>query len=155
MEKLALIISGAAFLVAFGHLLWNVFVWHAAGPRVETEVHQAPFESEHVRIELMGMLVRNAGRSAVDVIAAGLLSETDQWVELPDKPDLPAPQLPYRLQPGEQIDWSLRFVDPLRDRLASQGYAGTVRLRGFVNLGNGKRVISRQRLLVAVPADAT
>lgn len=153
MELAAVGISIVALLVSVVHLLWNVFVWHAGGPRVEVEVQQNALEVGNARVEFMTLLARNIGRSPVDVLGCGLMSESDDWIPLPDEPDMPAPELPYRLKPAEQIDWSLLFVDPLREDLQGRGYTGVVQVWGFVTLGTGKRATSRLPLLVAVDLD--
>lgn len=152
MEIAAILISFVALAVSLGHLLWNVFAWRWTGPWVRVEISQSPFEHDLIRLDLLALIVRNAGRSEVSVIGVGLLSETDEWIDLPDEPDYSSqPELPYRLKPGEQIDWGLLFVDRLRIELHSKGYRGVVPVRGFANLGNGKQVRSKEPIQVIVP----
>ncbi len=141
-----LVFAVAACVLACLSLGWQVASWIYEGPRVRVEnrfgfrVSSLPAEP----VDMIFVTARNVGRSPVQVRWWGFMDDQNRVLDLGDglwdglRP-------PFTLDARHSTTWGVPRL-PLVRALSEQPSSTHARLRGYADLGSGKRAVARRRL---------
>lgn len=142
IDVVNLVIGMLALIGAVIALVWRFIEWRLTGSIVRVDTRNAVTiaglpTGDHRAITITA---HNIGRTGVAVTGWGLKlpDDTDFVMFIPNANG--GPSLPHTLHPGHEASWLIMW-DDLRATIEKLG--PDTKLRGFVHLGTGARVVSK------------
>jgi hypothetical protein len=142
----ALVIAIVGLFLAIASLLWQAWVWSASGPKVQVDTTDAVVaRSKTDGFAGVAVVARNCGRTDTQITGWGVLCRYEEpaskvWFPYPsDEPESDPIILTIAAQ--HQATWYARNVDLTRAAAGRQ-----MRVAGYVRLGTGRKVVSKQWL---------
>lgn len=146
LNVVTLIIATLGLVLAVVSLVWQVVAWSFTGSRI---VVQTRYAYGVVERQLQGkyasITARNVGRTAASITGWGLQLPGDESVVSMSPSPMNTP-VPVTLEPGHEQSWYLYLPD-IQETLRSSG-GGNVEVPGFVNVGTGRRVLSKEKIKI-------
>ncbi len=166
MDTVTLVIAVVGLVLSVASLTWQVSTFLLSGARVRCELRHvgvAPgrtwasvpprnplrlppeLTEQGFTDERLAVIARNVGRLPVSVERYALMFGAGiNFGSV--RPESHEPQLPHRLEPGEQATWMLSLAEA-RD-IVSHARKGPQRAWMTVELGNGKTVRTRETAVI-------
>lgn len=129
-------------------LVWRFVEWRLTGSVVKVNLNHATLLMNDGTVganKAVSITAQNVGRTSVSVTGWGLEIDPQETIVMFQAEPWMGPALPYTLEPGHEASW-LMFKAGVRERLATLSRGPATPLRGFVNLGTGKRARSKRAL---------
>ena len=139
--ELSLIVAGVSLIVAIISLGWNVVSWSRSGPRIKTATNQwvGP-DGEQQKYEV-SIVVRNNGRSPIDILEAGAMFEGGMLMLSGDPQDHGKLKPPLTVGPGMAVSVPV-WTQHIRDLKSIAAARRTDCLTPFATLATGRTITS-------------
>lgn len=144
----ALVIASIGVLLAVASLIWQAWTWRASGPKVQVDTTNAGVaRSKSDGFVGVAVVARNCGRTDTQITGWGVLCRyeepgNDVWFPYPSEEPESDP-ITLTIAAQHEATWYARNVDLVR---AAAGRR--MKVAGYVRLGTGREVVSKQWLEV-------
>jgi hypothetical protein len=138
LDIVALVIAVIGLCLSLVALVWVAVSWRYTRDIVRVTLSRAIVVGA-TNLPTLSVTASNVGRSAVSIEGWGLLLPDGQaiWPAVGDPSTWWGSQTPITLQGGHSEFWQVD-LNVIRNAIVQQGL-GNVQVRGFVNLGTGRK----------------